>query len=333
MIPYIASALSLTLVIDNRPYAIPKTHPNFAAIVDLVKKPTTEKNDILPLLDIPRAISKFTDGEVTVVNGKLYFKGFEVKNSLSKKILEFVNSGDETAADPLKQFLIKAQNNPDPRAASDLYDWVVAAGLPIAGDGDILAWKAVGKDYLSHHSGPRGKLDHSIGNVVSEPRHETNPDPRVTCSRGIHFCGPSYIKGWYNDSNSRIVAVKINPTNVVSFPKDYDTKGRCCELLVVGEVGYDAFDNHYEGNKTVDRRYDKVVPKKVAPRTANGKFAVGQIWETRAGRQLKVTSITNSGFYKIITEFGASYTEEGHYMVRGGGDSPADLVKLITDVA
>jgi hypothetical protein len=240
-IAYSRTATSLSVVLDFRSHVIPSSHPNFSQLIELVKNPATTEADIKPLMDIPSAIVNFTGGEITVSNGRLFYRGSEVKTNLATIILGFIKAGDAAAAEPFKKFLSNCRQNPDLALVDTIYDWCVKGNLPITPDGELIAWKIVGRDYQSLHSGKRGRLDHSIGKTVSEPREECDPNRDRTCSRGIHFCSIEYLQGGgYGGGlggGNRVIAVVINPADVTAIPTDYNlTKGRCCKLRVVGEV-------------------------------------------------------------------------------------------------
>jgi len=309
-IPYSMTPTSISLTLGFVPKVIPSTHPNFTKIRDLLFKPDTTENDLRKLIDIKAAIETFKSENVKVVNGKLYYKGFHIHNALSDHILGFINRGQLDAAEPFKNFLERAQQNPDPRAATDLYDWVVASGLPITPDGCILAWKAVGNDYFSLHPGPRGKLRHQIGDVVSEPREECDADPNRTCSRGLHFCSAPYLR-FYQGGGSRVLAVKVDPANVVAFPKDYhNEKGRACEYTVVGEIeDRSKVNEFYPQGRAVYGGYDDVKVKLTGP------IRAGQKWKDRKGEVQEIQSAGQPhGMYPVRTMSGRVYTAEGRYL-------------------
>lgn len=256
-VPYSATDTTITVVIGFAPRVVAKSHPNFDQILEALQSGTATEEELEPLLSIPKAIEAFTDGDVLVKDGKLFYKGFEVKTKLANLILQFSRDGKEAAAAPFKAFLSKAHANPDPRAQTDLYEWVVASGLPITPDGDILAWKAVRQDYGSIHSGGL-KFDHHVGNFVEEDRTTCDPDPNRTCSRGLHFCSGPYLKN-YGGGGSRIVAVKISPTDVVAFPTDYGwEKGRACRYQVVGEVPTNEVKDFYPQGRRIYSGFETV---------------------------------------------------------------------------
>ncbi len=326
-IPYSATDTTLSVVIDFSPKIIPASHPNFEKIKELLFRADTTEAQIRELIDVKAAVETFKSENIKILNGKLYYKGFNITGALSDQILGFVNRGQLDAAEPYKNFLERAQVNPDPRAVKDLYEWVAASNLPITSDGCILAWKAVQADYKSIHSGPRGKLDHSIGKTVSEPREETDSNPDVTCSRGLHFCSAPYLKT-YTAGGTRIVAVKIDPANVVAFPKDYQNqKGRACEYTVVGEVtDREKIEQFYPQGRAVYRGFDKV---EVKPQE-DGLPKTGQVWQRRNGAEM---TIKDHGVkhvtYPVRDHNGTAYTKTGRYL-SDAEDSPFDLVKKIS---
>lgn len=324
MVPFSATPTSISVVVNFKSKVIPASHPNFEKIRDMLFSYKATEADLLPLIDIPAAIETFKSENIKVIGDNLFYKGFKIDSNLAKVILGFVNKGQLEAAEPYKNFLERAQMNPDPRAVSDLYEWVAAANLPITPDGCILAWKAVQADYYSIHSGRRGKLFHGIGHTVSEPREETDPNPDVTCSRGLHFCSAPYLR-FYQRGGVRIIAVKIDPANVVAFPKDYNNeKGRACEYTVVGEVEDRAkVAEFYPQGRAVYRGFDTPKPKST--------IEVGDVWVTRDGKKIKIVRIERdefNHFYPVRGDNGYAYTKTGRFL-SDSEQSPNDLVRSI----
>jgi hypothetical protein len=320
-VPYTKTATSLTVVVNFRPTVIPSSHPNFAKLADLVADPATTEAQIVPLLDIPAAIVNFTGNEIKVIDGRLFYRGVEVKDNLAKLIIGFVKAGDHGAALPFQKFLANCRNNPDPELVSTIYDWSVKGNLPITPDGELLAWKIVQNDYYSKHSGKRGKLRHMVGDVVSEPREECDPNRNQTCSRGIHFASLEYIeKGSYGGSEGsgdRIMAVVVNPSDITAIPTDYNlSKGRCCRLKVVGEVPRSKVPSFYDNSGRVYGGWS-------AP--ARNTFEVGDVWKQRNGKAVTITSVTQPDTYSICADTGAVFTAKGRWN-SDTTTSPLDLI-------
>lgn len=330
-IAYTATATTLTLVVNFRPTVVPSSHPNFRRLIEMARDPNTTEADIVPLLDIPSAINTFTGGDITVHNGRLFYRGSEVKNNLATLILNFVKSGDHAAAEPFKKFLYNCRQNPDLALVDTIYDWCVKGNMPITPDGELLAWKIVGKDWMSLRGGKRGRLRHQIGDVVSEPREECDPNRNQTCSSGIHFCSLEYLeKGQYGGGltgGNRIIAVVINPADITAIPTDYNlSKGRCCKLRVVGEVEGRKVPDFY-GNARVYGGWTDGRLANIAQAGTTSAFAVGQRWYNRNGDIAVLASTTAGGNYPLLDTEGRYYTAKGRY-VADDSSSVFDLVRL-----
>ncbi|MET0375926.1 MAG: hypothetical protein ABW128_16930 [Rhizorhabdus sp.] len=331
-VPYIKSDTSVTVIINMMPKVIDDKNPCFKAVIDLLKDPNVTEDQLVRLVDIPTAVETFTGGDVYVKNGKLYYQGCEVRTSLGQKIMEFVRTGEPELAEPLKKFLANVQQNPDPRAAQDLFDWVQASGLPITGDGYLLAWKAVRDDYTSLHTPGDKRFDHRIGNRVEQPRDECDADPTRTCSSGLHFAGAAYLKA-YLGGGARIVVVRIHPKDVVSFPTDYQLqKGRACGYDVVGEVPGNRVLDFYPQGAPVYRGFDKPAPAAPAP-VEKVKFlgeapVVGGVYRRRDGKAVVIVSEQSANV--MVDQDGYGYdARSGSQFGDNRTAYPTDLIEKI----
>jgi hypothetical protein len=267
MIAHILTGQSLTVLLDGRTIAIPRSHVNFDGILEATLNDETD--ELRTLIDVKATIPRWANGVIEVVDRELFYKGNRLNSNLTNKIVDFIRDGDPRLAIPLCNFLDKVQQNPSFRAVSGLYDWVSASNMPIHEDGDILAWKCVDNDYFDYYS---HTLDHTPGNTIWLPRNQCDEDPDQTCSSGIHFCSYDYLPNYLNKSDVRVVLVKINPADVVAIPKEYGTaKGRCCEMTVVQEVPKDQLEGVFP-------------TRTVWFETPTGsKFKVGQQWKDSDG--------------------------------------------------
>ena len=329
-IAHILTDTSVTVVINYTPKIIDSKHPNFKQVLEALGNPATTEQDLIPLLDIPTAIKNFTGSAVYVKDGKLYYEGCEVRTSLGRTIMKFVQSGQPELAEPLKLFLANVQQNPDPRAINGLFDWVQAAGLPITGDGYVLAWKAVTADYRSIHTPGDPRFDHRIGNRVEQPRDECNADPSITCSSGLHFCAASYLSS-YARGGYRVVVVKIHPKDVVSFPTDYNlAKGRACGYDIVGEVPIDKVPDYYP-QSPVYRGFDSVAKAKPVKTHPQGvKPEIGQVYRRRDGSTVVI--VRREGTVVMDHKNVAYMSNDGSKdeISKGGRQRPHDLVEAIS---
>lgn len=159
--------------------------------------------------------------------------------SLSKAEIEFITSncdnGNVTNVNAIKNMLKLKKKTLKQKSyvvANRLFDFTKCNSLEITEKGNILAFKVIRNDYTDCHS---GKIDNSIGSVVSMPRNMVDDNDSNTCSKGLHVCSAGYIKHFGNGS-TRLVQVEIKPKDFVSIPMDYnDSKARVCSYKVVRE--------------------------------------------------------------------------------------------------
>lgn len=231
MFPCIMKDSFVSIMIDNVPHNIDKSHPNFGAIVHAIRE--ERENDVRELIDITKTIDNFGHGEILVVDGVVTYKGYELHNSLTDRIIRMVGEGFNV--NPMLKFLENLLNNPSNTAINELYGFLEKGDLPITEDGCFLAYKKVRWDYTDIRT---GNFDNSVGQLLEMPRSMVDDNRNNTCSQGFHFCSIEYLPsfGSGSRSNDKVVIVKINPADVVSIPSDYnDTKGRTCKYKVVAE--------------------------------------------------------------------------------------------------
>lgn len=228
---YILSENSVTVFVDGKQYIADRSHQNFDAIVDAVKR--NALREVPALADVVKTLQTYLDGkiEIDVDNQILKYKGEVLHNTLVHRILQMLKEGYDIT--PMVKFLDNLLENPSRRAVEELYTFLQVGNMPITDDGHFLAYKRVRADYKDIYS---NTIDNSVGRVVEMRRNEVDDDKDRTCSKGLHFCSLSYIPNFHNSDNDRVMIVKINPRDVVSIPSDYNqTKGRCCRYEVVGE--------------------------------------------------------------------------------------------------
>lgn len=224
--------------IDGRLYNIMKSHPMYERAIELVKViPSAENSDELRMelyeISQPRKlIARSSNGRILVDGDVVTFDEKPVEGVIAKRLLWMIEQGFD--AEPLFNFLTLLAENPSYRAVKCLYGFMEANKMAITPEGKILAYKRVKGDYTDVRT---GKMDNSVGKVVSMPRNEVNEDPNQTCSAGLHVCSMTYLPHYGAGEGNRVVVCEIHPKDVVAVPIDYNNaKMRVCEYLVVGEV-------------------------------------------------------------------------------------------------
>ena len=247
--PYIVQGSNITIVVDNKPHTVSKTHVTYQKLVDAIKAENWEV--VRDLIEPKKVVINYGQGNVSVQGETVFWKDKPMHNSLTVRMIAMLQ--DEFPIEPMVNFMENLMSNPSKQAVTELYGFLEENNLPITPDGCFLAYKKVRDDYKDCHS---GTMDNSVGRIVTMERNEVDDNRDNTCSTGLHFCSESYLAHF---SGSRTVIVKINPRDVVSIPSDYNNaKGRACQYEVVGEVGVSP-DNDAEFDKPVQSNANSVI--------------------------------------------------------------------------
>ena len=234
--PYISDFTNfVTLIVDNETHSVTKKsvgETRFNAILESIRK--GDFDEALRLADIRKAISSFSSGNIQIAGNVLQYKGTQIHNTLTKRIIAMVQNGDDATG--MINFLENLMANPSHTAVMELYDFLETSNLPITPEGNFLAYKIVNKDYKDIYT---KTIDNSVGAHVQQERNSVDDNRHNTCSNGLHFCGKGYLKSYGSEDRKtdRIMLLSINPKDVVSIPTDYNfMKGRCCEYTVLADI-------------------------------------------------------------------------------------------------
>lgn len=222
---------AITIFLDGEIHTIAQSHANFAPLVtELRKDPEVRDLEVVrPLLSIRKWIEALTFGDVTIDGDKVSYKGEVIGGYLAIRMLEVLQQG--IGIEPWANFMNNLMKNPSADARKELYEWLEKAKMPLTPDGHFIAFKKVREDYTDCHT---RMFDNSVGSILEMDRAICDPNRNQTCSTGFHFCSVEYLR---NFTGERVMAVKINPRDVTSIPKDYNTsKGRCCRYEVIAEL-------------------------------------------------------------------------------------------------
>ena len=255
MIPFILTEQSLTVVLDNNTLTMQRDNPTFEnAKLALVEE---RYDDLKNLFDTEKAVVAFAEGNIQVSEGQVFYAGEPVHSHVVDRVLNFMKEG--LPHKPLLRFLDKLMSNPSRRAVQELYTFLEHKKMPLTPDGNFLAYKSVRHDWTDHHT---GRFTNVIGTSHSMVRNAVCDNANIGCSDGFHAGSLEYAKT-FGSSDSRLLIVEIDPSDVVSVPLDCSCqKLRTSKYKVVAEFvrpldeplnsdysdkGYD--DKGYEGEE------------------------------------------------------------------------------------
>lgn len=194
-----------------------------------VKLDNKQFDDLFSEMDLASRIKSYSNGLFHAVDGRVFIRQTELPDALGVILIKLAEQG--LPVNPLISFWNNLMRNPSEESRQNLYGFLNANHVPITQDGCFLAYKRVDENYKDCYS---HKFDNSIGAVVSMPRDQVDPNPDITCSKGLHVAAFDYANTFYQ--NGILVEIKINPEDVVAVPTDYNQqKMRVCQYEVLRE--------------------------------------------------------------------------------------------------
>ncbi len=238
---------SLTVFVPDKADFITVTEDAHSRFAEILVGALNDDESIYPLLDAAVTASTFLEpltDRVSIANGRVYFDGDEVDNSLTKQIVRFISEGVEDWK-PLVNFWEKVEQNPQEHSREQLFKFLNANDFSITPDGDIVAYKGMKTTddpevFTSTHEGVayvdgernEGYIPNYVGAIVTMPRNEVAGNPTVACSAGLHVATHKYASGF----GQSVLEVHVNPRDVVSVPHESAEKVRCCRYEVIDVI-------------------------------------------------------------------------------------------------
>ena len=245
MIPYIETPQGLTFVLFGESKTLAHDDNRFEAVREMVYA----GDDEYDVQDYLRAREREVE-RVTRLTPRLEYRagtvlcdGEPMHNYAVDKLVELIDA--KLPCTPLVNFLDKLVQNPSFRVVEHLYEFLEFGKVPLTQEGNFVAYKAIRADWHDIHS---GRFDNSIGATPRVQRNAVDEDPDRTCSNGLHVCSFDYLPNFNHVSGGgHVIAVEVNPADVVAIPRDYNnTKMRCCGYKVIAEV-----TDYYKKNQNI----------------------------------------------------------------------------------
>lgn len=249
MIAYTLTNNSITVVLNNKVYTVNNGQPQWEQVLTAIRE--NDEKELFNVLTIANSITSFTEGNVTVKDNQVFYRGQPLDNYVVEKVLTFAKN--KLPLQPILRFINNLMKNPSRRAVQELYKFLEHKSMPITPDGNFLAYKGVQSDYYSKTAGSiivvqgkvlNGRIFNGIGEVIEVERNGVCDDKNVGCSSGLHAGSVKYATDF--GAGGKVVLVEINPADVVSVPDDCNCqKLRTCKYKVVGEYEVPLNDDYH----------------------------------------------------------------------------------------
>ena len=218
--PYMLSNKTVTIILNGKQFTYTSSQPYFDELKKLLSQPNNkiQWNKVVDIINAEEHLINYTGKNISVCNGRFYYKNTEgttielAENAIINRILDMQNK--RKPFDNMLKFLDNLAANPDIIAINELYLFLSDCDMPITDDGHFLAYKKIRKDYTDCYT---GTICNKVGSLVTMLRENVDNDRTRTCSNGLHFCAKGYLPH-FSSSDDIVVAVKVNPADVVSSP-------------------------------------------------------------------------------------------------------------------
>lgn len=241
---YIINENGIVLFMNGQPQKVHRDDAKYAAIIAALRLPLADQDKAIEEVFIEADVNASMEEEGFKIDGDdVLYLGEPLPAPLAIKVRSLMR--ENLPVNLLVKFWENLKLNPSYSSVTELYDFLSYKELPITEDGCFIAYRGLQEDYYSVSGNlstkvlegvvnSKGQIYNGVGETIVIARNSCDDDRSRTCSYGIHAGSHDYAKNW---SRGKLVAVKINPKDVVSVPRDYHCqKLRCCAYTVVAEI-------------------------------------------------------------------------------------------------
>lgn len=230
-IAYIVTAKNnISITCNGKNFNISPESSNYNQVVELLdREEDVTAEELLPLLDLTLVFNNYSRGNITFLDGVIFYKGEPINNAVTKIIVKHMQEGKPVKG--LMRFLDKLMGNPSYNTVNQLYSFLETHKCVITTGGNFLAYKSVRSTYYDWYSNTvfyKGE--------ITMPRNTVDDNLNRGCSVGLHVGDITYVKNFYNEEGRRILLVEVDPADVVCVPKEDHRKVRVCKLKVLQEL-------------------------------------------------------------------------------------------------
>ena len=205
----------------------------FELVLEGIKKGVSAE-EMRKLVDGREYVKYWACGVFVIRDDKMTWierPNFEIPECLQKELREFALNN--WPAESFANFMRLLLQNPSKRSIETFYQFIQNQGLTIDADGYVVGYKSIRNDWTDWHT---GTIDNRPGCQPVMDRSKVDDDPTQECSVGFHFGGRQYVMS-FGGCDKRIVAVRVNPKDLVCVPHDCQYgKVRVCTYKVLREI-------------------------------------------------------------------------------------------------
>ncbi len=214
---------SMVLLFNGKTFNIHKDDFRYPDIVNCIRK--GQLNKIPKIVDMETA---FSYKGLKLVDGQLEIQGEKLPTDLNDMILAYRKDG--IPFDSIIKFWSKLRENPSYDTRNRLFKFITSNKLLLTDDGCFVGYRGVTEDFKDPHT---RKFNNKPGKICKMPRNAVDDNPNNACSNGLHIGSYGHANGF----GRRMIAVKVNPLDVVVVPDHCSTqKMRVCKFKVLEEV-------------------------------------------------------------------------------------------------
>jgi hypothetical protein len=270
---YIVNTSAIILYFKGTTHRIDKTDKKYHKILEALKLPKEEQDDvveniILEVVEIKSTIEESLAFEIRTNDDgeeEIFYNNERLPKAFSDKVISII--ADDLPLDHFEKFWQNLEQNPSRQSIEELIQFLDYKELPITEDGCFLAYKGVRDDYYSLHGNTEtkviqgtvdeeGHIYNGVGEVLEVRRRDVDDDRTKHCSHGLHCGSLDYARGF----TSKLIVVKVNPADVVSVPSDCSCqKCRVSKYTVVSNYSEEITSSvvNDAGEDTLVKNYQK----------------------------------------------------------------------------
>lgn len=244
MIAYTINNEVIVVIIDGVSRVVPRGTAQASRLLDALKQTPIDEKKVAVLADLKSALAAYAGGDCEILtSGDVIRRGEKIDPVFAAMVIRNFEAG--TPYDHILKCFDLLDANPSQKVKQMLPGFLKHGGMPITAEGHILAYKAARKDMYSIYSGDNTKLVmghadeeghiyHGIGEKIRVKRNYVEDNPDNACGPGLHSGSEEYALGWARSNNGIMLIVDVDPSDIVSVPKDSDgQKMRSCAYSIV----------------------------------------------------------------------------------------------------